>query len=89
MAQARLSMQRVREIFRLRWELKRTQRENSRSVSTSVGTVNHTLLRGKAAGLDWEQGKAMEDSALSQRLYGNRAKGTSDRAEPTLWIHEE
>ena len=90
MAQARLSMQRAREIFRLRWELKRTQRENSRSVSTSVGTVNHTLLRGKAAGLDWEQVKALEDSALSQRLYGNRAKGTSDRAEPDpLWIHEE
>ena len=50
------------------------------------GTVGATVLRARAAGLDWPQVEALTDDALEGRLYGLRAvagsRGRPGRTAP-------
>src|SRR3989475_10762551 len=55
MATERLSMRQTREILRQKWRLGRTHREVAQSLGISCGAVGTTVLRARAAGLDWAQ----------------------------------
>src|SRR5947208_15108711 len=55
MATERLSMRQTREILRQKWSLGRTHREVAQSLRISTGAVGTTVLRARAAGLDWAQ----------------------------------
>lgn len=63
-----LSMRKLREIFRLRFECQLTTRQISRSARVSVGAVNKYLNRFEAVGLTWPLPESMDDTALINKL---------------------
>jgi transposase len=91
MATERLSMRKTREILRLKWALGRSHREVARSLGISSGAVGSTVLRARAAGLDWAQVHALADDALEARLYGRpEAAGHRQRPHPDcVALHTE
>jgi len=91
MATERLSMRKTREILRLKWDLGWSHREVARSLRISSGAVGSTVLRARAAGLDWPQVQALADDALEARLYGRpEAAGQRQRPQPDYaYLHAE
>lgn len=91
MATERLAMNKVREILRLRWQLKLTVREAARSVGVSSGVVSETSTRATKAGLTWNEVEGLNDQELEKRIYGRAAalvRGGRPRPDPIL-IHAE
>src|SRR3989441_1991584 len=90
MATERLSMRQTREILRQKWHLRRTHREVAASLGISCGAVGTTVLRARAAGLDWAQVAALGDEALEARVYGPPTPPTRHRAIPDCaYLHAE
>ena len=86
----RLSMRKIREVLRLRWQLKLTVREVARGASVSVGMAQQMASRAAAAKLTWELVEQMDDAALEERLYGRPAAPGDDRCRPDpVYIHRE
>jgi len=69
MAHERLSMRKTKEILRLKYELKLSQRQISQSCQVSPSTVWDCLSRFKASGLIWPLPEGMNDQQLEERLY--------------------
>lgn len=63
-----LSMRKLREIFRLRFEYQLSTRQISRSAHVSVGAVNKYLNRFETVGLSWPLPESMDDTALINKL---------------------
>jgi transposase len=83
-------MRKIREVLRLRWQLKLTVREVARGVGASVGVAQKIASRAEAAGLTWESVELLDDVALEQRLYGRPATPGDDRPRPDpVYIHRE
>jgi transposase len=78
----RVSMRRVREILRYRFE----QRLGYKAISLRVGavpsTVRETLKRVAAAGLTWPLGSDVSDAALEVALYREAGNKTGHRRCP-------
>src|SRR5438128_8955940 len=91
MATERLSMRHTREILRQKLTLGRSHRAIAHSLGISSGAVGATVLRARAAGLDWPQVEALTDDALEGRLYGLRAvAGSRGRPWPDCaYLHAE
>ena len=90
MATERLSMRQIREILRQKWTLGRTHREVAQSLGISSGAVGTTVLRARAAGLDWAQVDALNEEALQARIYGPPTPPTHHRAVPDCaYLHAE
>jgi transposase len=91
MATERLAMNKVREILRLRWQLKLTVREAARSLGVSSGVVSETTTRATKAGLTWDEVEGLGEQELEKRVYGPVAAVTrGDRPRPDpLHIHAE
>src|SRR5207247_5153868 len=81
MATERLSMRQTREILRQKWRLGRTHREVAQSLGISCGAVGTTVLRARAAGLDWAQVDPLSDEVLQARVYGPPTPPTHHRSE--------
>jgi len=62
-------MRYIKEILRLRFEAKLSQRDISRSVSVSVGSINHYLARADKAGIRWPLPEDMDQKALLRALF--------------------
>jgi transposase len=69
MPQERLTMRKIREILRLKWELQLSERIIARSCCTSRSTVADYIRRAAAAGLTWPLPENQSDSQLSELLY--------------------
>lgn len=90
MATERLPMRKIREVLRLRWELRRTVREVSRALDISVGVVAKIVARAKTAGLSWEDAEKLDEVGLEERLYGRPAAPGDTRARPDpIYMHQE
>src|SRR5713226_4880154 len=90
MATERLSMRQTREILRQKWSLGRTHREVAQSLRISTGAVGTTVLRARAAGLEWAQVDTLSDEALHARVYGPPTRPTHHRAVPDCaYLHAE
>src|SRR5437667_5948997 len=90
MATERLSMRQTREILRQKWSLGRTHREVAQSLRISTGAVGTTVLRARAAALDWAQVDALSDDVLHARVYGPPTPPTHHRAVPDCaYLHAE
>ncbi len=74
MSQKRLSMRKVKEVLRLRFELGLDHRQIARSCRISHVTVGKYLSRFAATGLNWPLPADMDDGELVRRLHAN-AKG--------------
>ena len=64
-------MRKIKEVLRLRYELKLDQRQIARSCSLAVSTVHEYLKRAEAAGVGWPLPAGHDDGDLEQALYGN------------------
>ncbi len=86
----RLAMRKIREVLRLRWQLKLTVRDAARGVGASVGVTQKIASRAQAAGLTWEAVELLDDVALERRLYGRPSTPGDDRPRPDpVYIHSE
>lgn len=73
MPRERLSMRKIREILRWKWELGRSHREVAGALGVSLGKVSSTVSRAEALGLDWAAVRDLRDDVLDARLHGPRA----------------
>ena len=69
MAQPRLSVRKIREVLRLRFEAELSERQIAASLSVARSTVQECLRRVREAGLSWPLADALDDGALEARLY--------------------
>jgi len=87
MPSERLSMRRIRELLRLKYENGLPGRTIATSLGLSKGAVNDYLQRAKAAGLSWPLPAELTDTALERRLFpGPPEAGTPARPEPN-WAY--
>src|SRR6202795_3915315 len=90
MATERLSMRQIREILRQKWCLGQSHRAVAESLGISSGTVGTTVLRARAAGLDWAQVEILTDEGLEARVYGPPTPPTPHRVVPDCaYLHAE
>ena len=84
----RVSMRRIREILRLKYEGGATERAIARSIGVARSTVALTLERVAAAQLGWPLPAGLSDAVLEAMLYAGagRPQGSRGRAEPD-WTH--
>jgi len=64
MAQERLSMRKINEVLRLKWECGLSNRAIARSCSISHSTVSEYVRRANAAGLTWPLPETLDEDAL-------------------------
>ncbi len=65
----RLSMRKIREVLRLRFEAKRSARQVAESLRMARSTVGEYERRFTAAGLSWPLPPTLSDSELERRLF--------------------
>ena len=84
----RVSMRRVREILRLKYECGATERAIAQSLGIARSTVAVTLDRLAAAELGWPLPAALSDRVLEAMLYAGPGtqRGSRRKAEPE-WTH--
>ncbi|MCR5880230.1 IS21 family transposase [Phenylobacterium sp. J367] len=82
MPSERLSMRRIRELLRLRFEVGLSTRLIASSLGISKGAVSDYLQRAQVAGLGWPLPEALDDTALERRLFPGQPPSKAPRAEP-------
>jgi len=65
----RLSVRKIREILRLKFELSLDNRQIARSCSIPHSSVGNYLMRAESAGLSWPIPADLSDAALEARLF--------------------
>jgi hypothetical protein len=65
----RLSMRKIRELLRLRWEHHLPQRVISQSLRLSQASVSDYLSRARRAGLSWPLRDGLDDAQLEALLF--------------------
>ncbi len=91
MTAERLPMRKLREVMRLKFEVKLSGRAIALSCALSPATVSDYLGRIKLAKLDWPLPAELDDDeALTRRLFPQEGKPAASRPEPD-WcvIHHE
>ena len=91
MAAERLSMRTIREILRLKWECRRSNREIARSCNIARSAVAECLSRAVAAGLAWPLPPELDDGTLEARLYrrAGRPPGPPRPLPDWTTVHQE
>ena len=87
----RLSMRKIKEVLRLKFELGLGNRQIARSCSINHNTVNDYVRRATAAGLNrWPLPADLDDAAMEARLFPPRPTLAAVRPAPD-WpaIHDE
>jgi transposase len=69
MAAKRLSMRKIREVLRLKFEFGLSQRDIAKSCSIGRSTVGEYLIRASAAGLSWPLPPELDEAAIEQLLF--------------------
>ena len=78
----RLSMRKIREVLRLKYELNRSNREIGMSCGIGSSTVGDYIKRVNNAGLAWPLPDELSDTALEQLLYPPPTPRNSSRLFP-------
>ena len=84
MAQERLPMNRVREVFRLKHVCRLSNRKIALACGVDRDTVGMYLKRAEKAGLGWPLAEALTDGELEARMFpkATQKPGESQRAQP-------
>jgi len=69
MPREHLSMRKMKEILRLKWESKLGDRQVAKSCGVSRSTVSDYVNRARAAGLSWPLPDELDEDALAERLF--------------------
>jgi hypothetical protein len=87
----RLSMRKIREILRLRWEHHLPQRAIGQSLRLSQGSVSDYLGRARRAGLSWPLPDGLDDARLEALLFPPPPDVPSDQRPMPDWaaVHRD
>jgi transposase len=87
----RLSMRKIRELLRLRWEQHLPQRVIGNSLRLSQGSVSEYLNRARRAGLAWPLPDALDDARLEALLFPPQPYVPSDQRPAPDWgaVHRD
>ena len=90
MPKKRLSMRKIRELLRLKYELRRSHREIAVSLGIANSTVSDYARRAVAAGFTWPLPEGLDDAALEAALFPPLPPSRVPRPEPD-WeqVHRE
>lgn len=79
----RVSMLKIKDILRLKYEAKLSQRQIARSQGLSLGVISKYLKRAEAAGLGWPLPEGMSDRELAERMQpGRKVAASTTLVEP-------
>jgi len=84
-------MRKIREVLRLRFDLKLSQRQIGASCGLCDTTVGNYLRRAGEAGLGWPLPEGLDDLEIEARLFSQPMKeGGRNRPLPDWgWVHSE
>ena len=90
MSRKRISMRKIKEVLRLKFEVGLTYEAISQSCNIGHTTVGEYLKRVKEAGLTWPLPEDMDDSMLEKLLY-SPSPGPADNRPVPNWedVHKE
>jgi len=71
MPKERLSMRKIKEILRLKWECGLSEQKIAQSCGVARSTVGDYLLRAGAAGLTWPLPEELSELELERRLFSS------------------
>ena len=85
----RINMRKIRDVLRLKLETKLSHERTAAALNLSKGVVAKYVTLANAAGLDWAQIQALDDTALHNRLLGTPQR-TSAFVQPDYGrMHQE
>jgi transposase len=91
MVQERLTMRKIREVLRLKWECGLSNRAIARSCSISHSTVGEYVRRAKEAGLSWPLPDDLDEERLFKLLFPKPPDPGSQviPCPDWSWVHAE
>ena len=90
MAKRRLSMRKIKEIVRLKWSCRQSNRQIAKSCCVAHSTVGECLFRAEKAGLSWPLDPDLDDAALEKLLYPpNPCPDAKPRMPDMAYLHRE
>ena len=90
MARKRISMRKIKEVLRLRFEVGLSFDAIGQSCNIGHTTVGEYLRRAKDAGLTWPLTEDMDDASLEKLLYSRSPDPTVKRPMPDWeYVHKE
>lgn len=87
MPAARLTMRKIREVFRLKFEARLSNRKIAKSCSLARSTVGEYIRRFNQSQLNWPLPKGFDDTQLEQLLFPQQPTGTVDKRPLPDWSH--
>ena len=91
MSQERLSMRKIEEILRLKYEAGLSHRAIAQSCSVSPSTVSEYVTHAKAAGLSWPLPEGLSVEELDELLFPQRGPASGRNIPQPDWaeVHKE
>ena len=90
MAKARLSMRKIREVLRLKFDCALSGHQIAQSCQISRSTVADYLCRFDKAGLSWPLPEELSEEELEKKLFPPRASEPCAKALPDFdYIYRE
>ena len=87
MSAKKVSMIKLKEILRLKYEAKLSVRQISSCLSLSIGVISKYVQRADAAGLSWPLPDDVSEQVLKAKLQPRRMNSaSSDLAEPDFEV---
>ena len=83
----RLSMRKIRELLRLRWEQHLPQRVIGQSLRLSQGAVSEYLSRARRADLTWPLPDDLDDARLEALLFPPAPNVPTEQRPAGLGLH--
>ena len=77
MPRERISMRKLKDVFRMNWASGLSHRQIARSLSLGLGTVGGYVGRAEKAGLRWKLIEPMSNEELEAALFAKSRVGTS------------
>ncbi len=90
MPRKRVSVRKIREVLRLKWNLGLSDHQIAKSCQISRSTINGYIGRAKVAGLSWPLPKDLDDEQLNKMLYPPACDENNKESVPD-WnkVHQE
>jgi transposase len=86
----RLSMRRIRDVLRLKYEAQLSERAMTAALGVSKGAIGSYLSRARAAGLSWPLPEGLSDTELERRLFPGPPTAEAGPGRPVPdWVEVE
>ena len=85
----RINMRKIRDVLRLKLEARLSHEQTATALHISKGVVSKYVSLASAAGLDWTQVQALDDTALHKCLLGTPQRASAFVAPDYARIHQE